>query len=159
VGLVYLSTMKIYLGADHGGFSLKESIKKWLQEWGIGFEDCGNHVLDPVDDYPDYAKAVAMSVASDKNSCGILACRSAAGVVIAANKVAGVRCASAFNEESAMHSREHNDTNILALSGDWLTQENAKNVLKAWLETPVSEDPRHVRRRQKIADMEKTSSN
>lgn len=144
----------VYLGADHGGFGLKEAVKEWLAEWGRGFEDCGALELDPVDDYPDFAKAVADKVAADPESCGVLACRSAAGVVIAANKVAGIRCASSFNEQSAQHGREHNDTNILALSGDWLEEDEAKKVLKIWLETAPSDDPRHVRRRQKIADME-----
>ena len=135
----------IYLGADHGGFELKEKIKEWLREWGENWEDCGNERLDPVDDYPEFAFKVAESVAgktiknnnqyTNSNSTniqksitklrtmGILACRSAAGMVIAANKVAGVRAVAVFDEESAKHSRTHNDANVVALSGDWLDEE------------------------------------
>ncbi len=156
----------MYLGADHGGFHLKEKIKQWLSEWGYEYEDVGNSKYDPFDDYPEFAFRVAEKVKNQKSKVkntsqnskvswkdeakGILACRSAAGMVIAANKVSGVRAVAVFDEESAMHSRTHNDANVLALSGDWLSEDEAKKVLKIWLETEFSGDERHVRRLRMI---------
>lgn len=146
--------MKIYLGADHGGFELKEKIKERLAQWGYTFEDLGNTVFDPSDDYPDFAFKVAKAVAKNPDSRGILTCRSAAGMVIAANKVKGARAAAAFNSTAAKHSREHNDANILALSGDWTDEKQAKELLKVWLETPFSGEERHIRRIKKIEEYE-----
>ncbi len=145
----------IYLGADHGGFVLKDHIKNWLTEWGMAFTDLGAQALDSNDDYPDFAFAVAQAVAKNPASDkGILACRSAAGVIIAANKVKGIRAVSPTTELAATHSREHNDANVLGLSGDWLTPDIAKAVLKVWLDTPFSHDVRHQRRLDKISQFE-----
>ncbi len=156
----------IYLGSDHGGFDLKEKIKKWLTGWEIAWEDLGNTVYESEDDYPNFAFLVAQKVAKGekegkvypvpwaKRDRGILACRSAAGMVIAANKVPGARCSLAFDTRSAQHSRLHNDANILALSGDWLEEYQAKKILKTWLETEFSGEARHVRRLQLISKFE-----
>lgn len=144
----------IYLGADHGGFQLKEKIKKWLVEWGYRYEDVGNSKLDPNDDYTEFAFKVAEKVAGEVGNKGVLACRSAVGMVIAANKVRGVRAAAVFDEASAKHSRTHNDANVVALSGDWLPDEEAKKVLKVWLETEFSGEERHVRRIKRISEFE-----
>ena len=140
----------VYLGADHGGFELKEKIKSWLSHWGYIFEDCGNTVYDKEDDYPDFAFRVAKKVAFSTDSKGVLVCRSAAGMVIAANKARGVRAVSVFNAEMAKHSREHNDANIIGLSADFSTEIELKNILKVWLETPFSNEGRHKRRIEKI---------
>lgn len=148
----------IYLGADHGGFELKEKLKKWLKEWGHDFDDLGNLELDPDDDYPDFALAVAKEVAQEDDSNkpwkerakGILVCRSGGGVVIAANKVKGIRAVDVFDAKSARHSREHNDANVIALSGDWMNEETVREAVKVWLETEFSKDERHVRRIGKI---------
>ncbi len=169
----------IYLGADHGGFELKEKIKKWLSEWGYQWEDLGNKVLDINDDYPEFAFRVAKKVAEDEvknqkskikstsqnlkedwkdKSKGILACRSAAGMVIAANKIKGIRAAAAFDEKSAIHSRINNDANILAVSGDWMDDDAARKVIKVWLETEFSEEERHRRRLAEIGNFEATGS-
>ena len=153
--------MKVVLGADHGGFELKESIKKFLQEEGHEVEDAGNAEFDKDDDYVDFAGKVAMKVGAEGSDIGqqkimgVLMCRSAAGMVIAANKVKGVRAVAAFDVKSARHSREHNDANVLALSGDWLSEENAKSTLKEWLAVPYSNAERHTRRLRKILEMEK----
>ena len=145
----------IYIGSDHGGLELKEQIKQWLDEWQMPYEDLGPHEMDPEDDYPDYAFPVSEKVAEDPDTNkGILACRSAAGVIIAANKVTNVRAVSAFNTESAKHSREHNNANVLGLSGDWMTPEQAKEVLQAWLGTDFPSEERHARRINKITDYE-----
>ena len=153
--------MRIVLGADHGGFELKESMKKFLQEEGYEVEDAGNAKFDKDDDYVDFAEKVAGKVGGEgsetgqRKVMGVLMCRSAAGMVIAANKVKGVRAVAAFDVKSARHSREHNDANVLALSGDWLSEEKAKEVLREWLETPYSNAERHTRRLRKILALEK----
>lgn len=162
----------IYLGSDHGGFDLKEKIKKWLTVWEYAWEDLGNSVYEKEDDYPVFAQKVAQKVAEEENlpagrqggnqypkpwkdrPKGIITCRSAAGMVIAANKVKGARCATAFDSRSAKHCRQHNDVNILALSGDWLDEYQAKKILKIWLETEFSGEERHVRRLKEIEEYE-----
>lgn len=146
--------MKIYLGADHGGFELKEKIKTWLTEWGYEFEDLGNTINDPEDDYPDFAFKVAEAVSKNPESRGVLACRSAAGMVMAANKIKRIRAVAAFDVTSAKHSREHNDANVLGLSGDWMDEETAQEILRVFLETPFSGEERHQRRIEKIKKYE-----
>lgn len=143
----------VYLGADHGGFQLKEQIKLWLQDWGVPYEDKGAYQLDSEDDYPDFAFAVAEAVANNaQENRGILACRSAAGVVIAANKVRNVRAVAPVNIEAAVHSRQHNDANVLGLSGDWLNEATAKIMIQQWLATDFSGEVRHQRRLDKISN-------
>lgn len=160
----------IYLGADHGGFELKEKIKEWLTQNHYSFEDLGNATFDPGDDYQEIAFKVAEKVAGEGKKFGnrqqatgnswkdepkgILLCRSAAGMVIAANKVKRIRAVSAFDKESAEHSRKHNNSNILALSGDRLNNFEAFDILKAWLETEFSNLERHVRRLRVIGEYE-----
>ncbi|MBI3037151.1 RpiB/LacA/LacB family sugar-phosphate isomerase [Candidatus Woesearchaeota archaeon] len=152
---------KIVIGADHGGYRLKEELKPFLQQLGYQVEDVGTHSEESCD-YPDYAFKVAQAVSNSSSDLspfpkvlGILVCRSAAGMMIAANKVKGVRAVAAFDETSAKHSREHNAANVLGLSGDWMTAKQAKKIAKAWLETPFTGEERHARRLQKIAEFEK----
>lgn len=147
-------TRKIILGADHGGYKLKEEIKKFLSKNGYDFEDVGNKVYDVDDDYVDYAEKVARRV-SKENAFGILLCRSAAGMVMAANKIKGVRAVTAFDVKGAVHSRQHNDANVLALSGDWMTLKKATSILKAWLSTAFSNEERHKRRVEKMKRLER----
>jgi len=148
----------IYLGSDHGGYELKEKIKVWLMEWNFEFKDLGAHSFDPDDDYPQFSFAVAEKVGQEdetntpweKRPKGILACRSAGGVVIAANKVKNVRAVAVYDPKGAKHCREHNDANVIALSGDWSTDEEVKEILKVWLNTEFSNEPRHKRRIEQI---------
>lgn len=155
-------TIMIYLGADHGGYELKEKIKSWLTEWKLKFEDLGAHKMDPEDDYPQFAFAVGEHVGMEddalspwpKRAKGILACRSAGGVVIAANKMRDVRAVAVTDVKSAKHSREHNDANVLALSGDWMTDTQAKEIVKTWLDTEFSKEERHTRRINQIRERE-----
>jgi ribose 5-phosphate isomerase B len=150
--------MTIYLGADHGGFPLKEKIKTWLDDWEYQFSDLGALQLDAQDDYPDFALAVAKQVAADRakqqDSFGILLCRSGGGMVIAANKVPGVRAVLVFSVKEAIHAKEHDDANIISLAGDWMDPEIAQASLKAFLETEFSGGERHLRRIKKITDYE-----
>lgn len=145
----------IYLGADHGGFALKEQLKQWLDQWQMAYTDLGAHSYDAEDDYPDFAFAVAQAVGQDpEQHMGILACRSAAGVVIAANKVKGVRAVAPLTTEAAQHAREHNDANVIGLSGDWLQPAEAEAITKTWLTTTFSNEARHQRRLDKISQFE-----
>lgn len=147
----------IYLGADHGGYELKSKIHTWLEEWGMEYSDLGAHEFDAADDYPQFAFAVAEAVAQNPaEHLGVLACRSAAGVIIAANKIKGVRAVAAFNPESALHSREHNNANVIGLSGDWSSDEEAKEILHTWLTTQFPADERHARRIDQITAREDT---
>lgn len=136
----------IYLGADHGGFTLKEFLKERLRQEGFAVEDCGAQTLDPEDDYPQFAQAVAQKVAEDPNAVGILCCRSGAGMVIAANRVPEVRAVEGWNLESAKRTRQQNHANILSLAGDWLSNDAAWAIVEAFLKEPFSSEERHVRR-------------
>ncbi len=148
--------MKVYLGADHGGYELKENMRNWLNDQGYEVEDCGAFELDAEDDYPDFVFPVAEKVGSDKSdqSRGVLICRSGAGVVIGANKVEGVRAAVAIDTKSVNHARKDNNINVLGIGGDWLNEEQAKEAVKTFLTTPFSSEERHGRRMEKIAKYE-----
>lgn len=148
----------VYLGADHGGFRMKERLKLRLEEWGYPFEDLGNTELDAKDDYPVFGFLVAARVAADlrrgKPAFGILGCRSAAGMVMAAGKVPGIRAVVGFDRRSAVHSRVDNDANVLAMPGDYLNHRQVAAVAKAWLETATSRAGRHARRREQLMRVE-----
>lgn len=144
----------IYLGADHGGFPLKEKVKGWLEEWKQPYEDIGAKKLDPEDDYPQFAFAVAEKVAAAPEHLGILFCRSSGGVIIAANKVPFIRAVACWDELSARHSREHNHANVIALAGDWTSDEVAKKIVETFLHTKGSEEARHLRRIEQIQQYE-----
>ena len=146
--------MKVYLGADHGGFPLKEKVKAWLTAWKVTFEDKGAYTLDPEDDYPQFAFAVA-EVIGPKDR-GIIVCRSAAGLVIAANKVPGVRAVAVFDERGAINARTHNDANVLGLSADWTDEKTTEKIIKAFLKTEFSKEARHKRRLGQIEDYEQS---
>ena len=147
----------IYLGADHRGFNLKEKLKALLEEEGYEFEDLGNVIYDPDDDYPDFAAAVARRVAENPDEDrGILLCGWGVGVDIVANKVKGVRSALVWSDNEALvrQSRQHDDSNVLSLPADHLNEEQAKKIVKLWLETPFSKEERHRRRIEEIANLE-----
>ena len=141
----------VYLGADHAGFKLKEKIKKYFDKMGITYWDLGGKGEEG-DDYPDYAFKVAEKVVKDKNSKGILICGTGTGMVIAANKIKGVRAAAAYDEYSARMAREHNDANILCLRGRHFSNEKNLKLVKIWLNAKFSGAKRHIRRIRKITD-------
>lgn len=153
-----MSSMKIYLGADHGGYQLKEKTKQWLTEWGYEYQDLGAHQLDPADDYPQFAFAVAENVAQNPGSLGVLLCRSGAGVSISANKVKGVRATPAYSVPQIVQDRDHDDINVVTLAGNWLSDQEAQQLLKAFLETPYPRVERHQRRLDQISKYETTVS-
>lgn len=146
--------MKVYLGADHGGYELKEEIKIWLAENNIAGEDLGARELVEDDDYPDFVVPVAQRVAADPGSLGIVIGRSGNGEAIATNKVKGVRAAVCTNVEMAKKAREHNNANVLALGADFISTEQAKEMVKVFLETDFSGEERHKRRLEKIKNFE-----
>jgi RpiB/LacA/LacB family sugar-phosphate isomerase len=142
---------RIALGGDHGGYEMKEFLKKHLAARGFECVDVGSHSAEPVD-YPDYGFAVAKEVASGKSQFGILLCKSGIGMSITANRVAGARAALVENEEFARLSRQHNDANILCLSAAHMSNEQARKLVDVWLDTPF-EGGRHERRVKKMDDI------
>ncbi len=149
--------MKIILGADHGGFQVKQQIYKWLKEQGYKVVDAGAHQLDPQDDYPLFAFEVAKKVSADKDAMGILFCRSGAGMAIVANKLRKIRAVEVFNPLSAEHAREHNNANIITLSADWLDLDEIKKIVEKFLVTRFTAEERHQRRIDQITDIENQS--
>lgn len=146
--------MRIYLGADHRGFELKEVLKDWLMSEGYEVEDVGNHVFDPEDDYVDPALKVSESIEGNgTTSRGILLCGSGHGMEVVANKFTHVRAVLGFNSEVSRQGREDEDANILILPSDWLSEEEAKERVELFLQAEKSEETRHVRRRNRIANL------
>ncbi|KPL74633.1 ribose 5-phosphate isomerase [Bellilinea caldifistulae] len=141
------------LGADHGGFELKEILKKDLAEAGYSILDVGTNSKDAVD-YPDFAHAVASQVASGKAWRGVIIDGAGIGSCMVANKVPGVRAALAYDLSSAINSREHNDANVLTLGAGLIGVNLARQILKTWLETAFA-GGRHSRRVEKITAIEK----
>jgi len=144
---------KIFLGTDHAGFELKENIKKYLLTHGFEVEDKGAFKFEAHDDYPDFIDAVAKKVAEDsENNKGIIFGGSGQGEAIAANKVKGIRAAVYYGGkiEIVKLSRVHNNANILSLGARFLTEEEAIEAVKTWLETRFTSEPRHLRRIKKI---------
>jgi len=143
----------IAIGCDHGGFDLKNSIIKHLEEQNIEVKDFGCYDLQSVD-YPDFAVAVAKSVANGECEKGIVICSTGIGVSIAANKVKGIRCALVHDLLSARLTREHNDSNVLAMGAFIVAPETAKQITDIWLNTEFSGGERHLRRVGKITKIE-----
>ena len=143
----------IILGSDHAGLELKEKVRKALERLGVPWEDVGTRSSESVD-YPDYAHRVAEAVETGRFARGIVICGTGLGVSMAANRHRGVRAAVAYDEETARLSREHNDSNVLALGGRSLDHALAERILEVWLKTPFA-GGRHARRVEKI-DLPKT---
>ena len=147
----------IYLGSDHAGFELKQEVARLLRVAGEDVTDLGALELDPDDDYPDYAFAVGQAVAENPEAKGILVCGSAQGVCIAANKVKGIRAVAVTNAEDAARTREHNDANVLCLSGWSLSPDDVAPIVEAFLGTDFTGEERHLRRLGKIVEYESGS--
>lgn len=145
--------MRIALGADHAGVHLKAEIRRFLDERGVAYSDFGTDGTDSVD-YPDFATQVARAVASGDYDRGLLFCGSGIGMAMAANKIAGIRAASAIDEASARLSREHNDANVLALGARLTPPDLARRLVATFLDTPF-EGGRHQRRVDKITALDR----
>ena len=135
----------IGIGSDHGGFALKEAIKKHLEARGLEYKDYGTYSSASCD-YPVYGRAVAKAVAAGECELGILICGTGIGISITANKVPGVRAALCSDCFSAAATREHNNANILALGARVLGEGLALKIVDTFLDTPFSNDERHIRR-------------
>ncbi len=145
--------MTVAIGADHGGYDLKESLKQSLAGWGYETVDCGTTSTESVD-YPDYALAVAQMVANGSAWLGVMIDGAGIGSCMAANKVPGVRASMCYDQATAINSREHNNANLLTLGAGLIGSGLAKSILKTWLETPFA-GGRHAKRVDKIGDIER----
>ncbi len=143
----------IALGADHGGYGLKEQIKEFLQTRGYQVVDCGTHSTDSVD-YPDFARAVAVLVGQGKAWRGIMVDGAGIGSCMAANKVPGVRASMCYDHATAHNAREHNDANLLTLGSGLIGPSLARQIVETWLTTPFA-GGRHARRVDKIMSLER----
>ncbi len=145
-------TKAVALGADHGGYELKEMLKAHVRELGYSVIDCGTDSSDSVD-YPDFAFAAAQLVAQGSAWRGILVDGAGIGSCMAANKVPGVRAAMCYDEATAVNSREHNDANVLTLGAGMISPQLGQRIVQTWLGTPTG-GGRHERRVRKIMDIE-----
>ena len=144
--------MRVVIGSDHAGFDLKETIKALLDKLGVPYEDVGAKSAAP-SDYPDFADAAAGAILAGRAERGILVCGTGIGMVIAANKIPGIRAALAWNEATARLGRAHNDANILTLGGRTTPAGDVEGILRAFLFTEY-EGGRHDARLAKIAGLE-----
>ena len=151
------SVRVVAIGADHGGFELKEQLKAYLRDWGYKFLDLGTDSTAAVD-YPDFAEAVANAVARGDAWLGVVVDSAGIGSSIAANKVAGARAALCYDRATARNSREHNDANVLSLGAKLISPEAAREILAIWLSTPFA-GGRHQRRVDKIRSIEERGTN
>ena len=146
-------TKLIAIGADHGGFTMKEELRSFLSELGHHVRDFGTYSTDAVD-YPDFAHQVARAVADREADVGIIIDGAGVGSCMTANKVPGVRAAACYSIGVARNSREHNDANVLALGSKTITSQEMREIVRAWLTTEISEE-RHRRRVAKIEAIER----
>jgi ribose 5-phosphate isomerase B len=145
--------MKLAIGADHAGFALKEELRAALKAKGHEVVDFGAKSAESTD-YPDYAEAVGKAVANGEADRGLLVCSTGVGMSMAANKVAGVRAALAFNPDEVEYTRRHNDANVLTMGAKYLNAEQAEGLVDVFLKTEF-EGGRHKRRVDKIMSIEK----
>ncbi len=150
--------MRVYFATDHGGFLLKNALTEYVRGLGYEVEDCGAHELDPDDDYTEIiaraAGALSKDIAVGKESRAIILGRSGQGEAMVANRFSGVRCALYYGARLEMiaQTRAHNDANALSLGADFLSEEDAREAVRAFLETPFSGEERHARRIAQIDD-------
>lgn len=146
--------MRIAIGADHGGFALKAPLMQALSEAGHEVIDLGTHSTDPVD-YPDYARAVGRAILDGRAERGVLICGSGAGAAIAANKMRGIRAALAHDTYTAHQMVEHDNANICCLGARVVGPELATEVVRAFVSAKFTGEERHVRRLNKVAEIER----
>lgn len=147
----------IYLATDHAGFNLKKKIKEFLEKEGYQVKDLGAYEFNKDDDYPDFISKAAEAVSKDPTSFAIIFGNSGQGEAIVANKFSGVRATVYYgNMDIIPLTREHNDANVLSLGARFLTEDEAQDAVKLWLETPFTQESRHVRRIEKIKKIEKS---
>ena len=147
--------MKLAIGADHAGFDLKSQIVPWLESSGHEVVDVGAHSLDPSDDYPDFAAAVAHTVNDGQAERGLMLCGSGVGASIATSKVSGIRSCLCHDTYTARQGVEHNNMNVLCLGGRVIGIETAKEVITAFIEAEFAPSDRFQRRIDKVSAIER----
>ena len=146
--------MRIHIGSDHAGLELKGVLVEYLQSKGHDVTDHGPHEYDALDDYPDFCIPAAVATVADSGSLGIVLGGSGNGEQIAANKVKGVRAALAWSIETATLARTHNNANVVGIGGRMHSIEECTAIIDAFIETPFTNEERHIRRINKITDYE-----
>src|SRR5215203_2240416 len=146
--------MRVHIGSDHAGFELKTHLIAWLTDHGYEPVDHGALAYDAEDDYPPFCIAAAAAAVAEPGSLAVVIGGSGNGEQIAANKVIGTRAALAYNVETAKLGRQHNDANVISIGARMHTEEEALEMVRIFLSTPFSGDPRHARRIQLLADYE-----
>jgi ribose 5-phosphate isomerase B len=149
-----MAPMRLHIAADHAGFELKAALTEHLRAAGHDVVDHGAASYDPLDDYPSFCIAAAEAVVADRGSLGIVIGGSGNGEQIAANKVAGVRCALAWNVTTAQLSRQHNDANVVGVGARQHSEAEAIEIVDAFVAEPFSGDPRHQRRIDEVSAYE-----
>ncbi|MDA1314520.1 MAG: ribose 5-phosphate isomerase B [Acidobacteria bacterium] len=150
--------MKVVIGADHGGFELKQEIGKLLASDGHEISDLGAHRYDALDDYPDFALAVARAVAAGEAERGIVVCGSGVGACVAANKIRGARAGLCHDTYSAHQGVEHDDMNVLCLGARIIGIEIAREIVRSYVGAAFSGEQRHQRRLNKVLEAERGDS-
>lgn len=147
--------MKVYVGADHLGFHLKDKLFAHLKRLGYEVEDEGDNYLDPEDDFPEFASRVvaAIKISNDKDPRGILLCGSGQGMAMAANRFRGIYAALAWNKKSARESRNDDNSNILCLPASSLSEKDMFDIVETWLKASFDAAPRRVRRLKQIDEL------
>jgi ribose 5-phosphate isomerase B len=152
------SAVRVHVGGDHAAYELKEHLVDWLKREGHEVVDHGPHLYDPQDDYPPFVLRTATAVAAEPGSLGVVLGGSGNGEQIAANKVNGIRAALAWNEDTAVLARQHNDANVISLGARQHPAEEATRYLRAFLEARFTGDPRHERRIEMLRQYEATGN-
>ena len=147
--------MEIAVGADHGGFVLKQTVMEELKKTGHSIVDCGAPTLNPADDYPDFSRAVGRALQRGDAERGVLICGSGVGAAIAATKMRGVRACVCHDTYSAHQGVEHDDMNVLALGARVIGDELAKEIVRAFISAQFSGDVRFRRRLDKVMEIER----
>lgn len=147
---------KVYLATDHAGFELKEKIKEFLQKEGYNLEDCGANSYNKEDDYPDFISKAAEAVSKDSESKAIILGGSGQGEAMVANKFPNVRAVVYYGKQQEMPilTRQHNNANVLSLGARFLSEDEATSAVRQFLETPFTNEERHLRRIEKIKQLE-----
>lgn len=147
--------MKVYIGADHRGFALKNDLVEYLKANGHDIADEGDKELDHEDDYPQFAGRVSSKVlaSEDKDSKGILLCGSGQGICMAANRFKGIRASLGYDQKSAKLARNDDDSNVLCLPADQLSKEEAFKIVDVWLKTPFAGAARYIRRIKEMDEL------
>lgn len=149
-----MKPVKIFFSSDHGGYSLKGKLIEFVKSLGYSVEDLGPFSLDPNDDYPVYAQRVAEKVASNPEALGIISCRNGVGISVACNKVDGARCTLSWNPKHATSTRKDDNANVLSIPADYVNEDHAKEIVKAFIESEYVKTERFERRLKEVAELE-----